>query len=237
MYGGAERNKADVIVCEYITFRNKESLHYYYSKREAKTITNVSSLLSKGLMTSSCNKLIRRKVITDNQIKFSPTMTYGEDLFFCWKSIIEAKSSYVIEDILYGYRLTSESASTKYHPHLYESYCNAFEELRIISRNKDDSDKKIKDIDICFVKRISSFVRMSLREKSSLIQKYHKLKRILNDNTIQQVLKHEWDELIDGESKHNIKIYYWAKKNRILSLLFNAWLLEGKSYLAAKLKR
>lgn len=236
MYDIAEKNNADMVVCGYVTFRDESKISYKkFDLAKNNQVESIKFLLDSGLLTSSWNKLIKINVLND--IRYDVNMTFGEDLFFCWKCFLCADKVYFTESELYFYRLLNEGATSKFHGFLYEKYSRAFEDLKNTAEELDFETVDFEEMDIFFTKRIPSFVRMEVRCRKSLFEKYHNLKRILNDDIITGVLNDKWAQLIENENKKNVKIFFLARKQSVFRLLLCGWLAEKKNKVAALIKK
>ena len=50
------------------------------------------------------NRIYRRSMLTENRIAFDPAMTFGEDVFFYWTSLISSRKIVAIPQMFYHYR-------------------------------------------------------------------------------------------------------------------------------------
>ncbi|MBR3460962.1 MAG: glycosyltransferase family 2 protein [Clostridia bacterium] len=229
-------HNADMVVCGYKTFHGSISFTDQQSSQSSeKEIAASSDLLKMGLMTSSCIKMIRKQIITDNNIEFDCGMTFGEDLFFCWKCFYAAKSVWMIDNVLYGYRQSPESSTGKYHPDIYVKYKKAFEDLKYF-KDRIDSKQLSEDennyIDLYFTKRLPTFIFMKIRERCGILQKKKDISGFLNDDVIHSMLTDRWPILSKDLSKGETALYTAAKKNRIWHLMFYGYRLEFRIVLS-----
>lgn len=237
MFDVVSKYGADMVVCRYVTFRKSNQITYVHGNSDVNQVKSVTDLLERGLLTSAWNKLIKKEIIIKNNILYDTNMTFGEDLFFCWKVYLKSNLIYYLDKELYFYRLMNEGATAKYHPELYENYKRAFNELKVYAQQKNTADSEsTKVFDIYFTKRIPSFIKMCIREPVSIRQKYRNMRLILNDSNIQNIFKNSWQELVRNESKRNIKIYESAKKGNINRLFLYCYIEEKKQQLAVILK-
>ena len=119
-------------------------------------------------------------------IQFDKDMTFGEDLFFCWKALLASNNVWFIDEKLYGYRMTASGATSKYHPKLYEKYKAAFSELKEFGRTVGKDDEYA--MDVFFTTRMPSFIKMTVKEKSGFFKKIRRLRKILGDEIIEITL-------------------------------------------------
>lgn len=114
LIGQAYYKQSDIVVCDfYNVFENHRLL-----KREYKIDTEDNNenwfrkLLVGNVSNSNCNKLIRRKLYTANQINFHNGYDMGEDFFVTMKLFFTAKRISYIPKGLYHYNRTNENSLT-----------------------------------------------------------------------------------------------------------------------------
>ena len=198
MYKIAVEKKADMVVCNYVPFR-KSPIFEKYSE--------------KPIFVQSSENLVQAG-------EFERNMTYGEDLFFSWKAYLASKSVWMIDEKLYGYRLTEIGATNKFHPDLYEKYRDAFADLKSFGRKVGKNDEE--QMDYFFATRMPSFILMTVREQNSIAQKRKRLQRILNDATIQKAYQN-WEEFIKKIPEEQIRFYDHCRKKKLNRLLVKGY--------------
>ena len=232
MYSAAVDKRADVVVCDYVTFRGDSPVFGDYERGEA-TDVSIRELLDTGLMTPLWLKLVKKSIINDNAILFDTKLAFGEDLFVCWKACLASGKTVRIADKLYGYRMSTGGATAKYHPNLYEKYKSAFEDLKKYAIGIGVSESDLLDIDIHFVKRLPTFSFMCARSKGGVISKIKRTRHILGDSTIREVCEKHFDELVRGEGKKQIALYKSAKRRSARGV----YMFGAKMELRLKLSR
>ena len=200
MYTAATEKGADVTVCGYTTFRGDAPVFPDSQGKEAKPVT-VKELLDTGLMTPLGVKLVKRRIVIDNGIKFDTELAFGEDLFFSWKVCIASEKTVRTEDVLYGYRMSSGGATMRYHDRLYEKYKRGFEDLKAYAMNRGTDTETIGEIDVYFVKRLPTLTFMCARSKYSLGVKLGMISEIISDGVIRDITENHFDELVKGRAK------------------------------------
>lgn len=231
MHETAVDKDADMVVCNYVPFRGEPN--FSEMKSEALFVENSEMLVQAGVLTSAWTKLIKISTLSKYEIFFDANMSFGEDLFFCWKAYLASKNIWMINEKLYGYRMTNDGATSKYHPKLYEKYKAAFVELKQFGKmvNKDDEYQ----MDVFLATRIPSFILMTVREKSSLRDKYSRLLRILDDHVIQDVYD-KWDIFITRIKPKEISFYEKCRRKKIFILLMSGYKRNIISLLKNKIK-
>ena len=233
MYFAAEESGADVTVCGYTTFRGDAPAFSDSVGKEVRT-TTTKELLDTGLMTPLWVKLVKKSIVVENGIKFDVTQKYSEDLFFSWKVCAIANRVCLLNDNLYGYRLTDSGATSKCYDNLYETYKSAIGDIRefLISHNLTD---EIDNLNISFVRGLPAFLLMISRKKSSLKAKISEIKKILSDEIILSELSKNIDRL--STNKKDANMYLNAKRHRAYRLLMHGYYMDARSKLANLLKR
>lgn len=231
MYETAIANDADMVVCTYVPFRGKP--YFSEEKSTAVSVQSTETLVQAGVLTSAWTKLIKTSTLSKLNIFFERNMSFGEDLFFCWKAFLASENVWMINEKLYGYRMTDSGATSKYHPELYEKYKAAFTDLKAFGKtvNKDDEYA----MDVFFATRMPSFVLMTVREKCSLVQKRNRLLHILDDNTIQSIYKN-WNLFVTRINVDQIGFYEKCRKKQIFSLLLYGYKRNTITLLKNKIK-
>lgn len=231
MYETAIANDADMVVCNYVPFRGKP--YFSEEKSTAVSVQSTEALVQAGVLTSAWTKLIKTSTLSKLNILFERNMSFGEDLFFCWKTFLASENVWMINEKLYGYRMTDSGATSKYHPELYEKYKAAFTDLKAFGKtvNKDDEYA----MDVFFATRMPSFVLMTVREKCSLAQKRNRLLHILDDNIIQSVYKN-WNLFVTRINVDQIAFYEKCRKKQIFSLLLYGYKRNAITLLKSKIK-
>lgn len=232
LFATSVENEADMVVCNYVPFRREAK--FQVEKSVPVNVQSIDTLVQAGVLTSACTKLIKLLTLYKYEIKFDKNMSFGEDLFFCWKAYLASNRVFFIDEPLYGYRMTTESATTKYHPDLYDKYKKAFDDLKQFGKSVDKNDEY--EMDVFFATRIPSFIRMLIREKSSFKKKKNDLKRILNDDTIIAVYRN-WEFFKTHIHQKDEKFYRGCKCNNVCALLLSGYVNETISFCKKLLKR
>lgn len=220
MMNVAQEKNADIVVCEYETFRNVPIEIYKRERSNKAQLTDIQKLLDSGLMTSLWVKLIRADIIKKHFIMFDKELAFGEDLFFCWKACLMGKIIYKINEKLYGYRLSGEGATSKYHDGLYEKYQAAFADLKdFCSVNGLDTKTNFQLIDVYFAKRLPTLSMMCARSKMNTRAKKEYIAKILRDENIQSVLSTNFKKLVEGVPKGTYRLYKDARNRNVNGVL------------------
>lgn len=228
MYETAKVNHADMVVCNYAPFRGTP--FFDGKKAMAVSVQSIETLVQAGVLTSAWTKLIKISTLYKYNILFDKNMTFGEDLFFCWKAYLASENVWMIDEKLYGYRMTNSGATSKYHPELYEKYKAAFADLKQFGKTVEKNDEYA--MDVFFTTRMPSFIRMTVREKSRIAYKKNRLLTILADDTIMKTLA-EWSEFSRCINQNQVKFYQNCRTGRVGLLLIDGYKGQLRSKLSA----
>ncbi|UNY48796.1 glycosyltransferase [Bacillus phage FADO] len=127
------------------------------------------------------NKMFKKSFIEDNNLRFPPNKSLGEDWIFCLEAFTHCNSTYYIDTPYYYYRQVNDgSLMRKYNPHLFESYIES-NTLERYSKRWGIFDEKIQ-LDLarrkCFVavngciqNEFKPDCNSTIKQKMSLISK------------------------------------------------------------------
>lgn len=121
MYNLSKDGKIDLIVCDIISVENKMEIYeqilnetiHEYDKNMIKEYM-ISWLMENSRYNSMANKLFRRKLIEDNNIKLEEDSDYAEDWMFNIDFLKLAETASYINKGFYYYRRGHESSSRRY---------------------------------------------------------------------------------------------------------------------------
>lgn len=218
----------------YMPCKNEEIVVF-----EHDSISAFDYLCAQGVGTSLSIKHISTHLIKKFDISFDTTMTYGEDLFFCWKACLVSKKVAYLPEKLYFYRQTVNSAVSKVHPKLFEKYNCAFEDMEqfAISNNLMCNELK-KSMEVSLIQRLPALVRMTAHENRGIYGAYKRLNEIIESKQVQEVLI-RYDTNTDIEcllTKSAKKLFLQAKKKKILIMLIYAYYSNLRMQIARKMK-
>ena len=220
MLGAIESSGAEVAVCKYESFRGSANAIYSSYQNANDRQTSVQELLDNGLMTPLWLKLFKKKLLIERSIQFDKNMAFGEDVFFCWKACLVSNKIWFVDKVLYAYRLTGTSATSKYHDKLYEKYKFAFDDLKnFCLENNLEKEQNFKQINEFFTKRLPALSMMCARSKMKLKQKKEYIAKILEDKDIKGVLENDFDSLVKNAPKKTYDLYKNAKNQNATGVL------------------
>lgn len=111
LYLEAKRYNSDIVICDYY-INNGSDQTYINQSTEENNIQCIKNILSGKLHGSSCNKLIRRKLILENNINYIENIDYLEDVLFNIKALFFSKSITYINKAFYHYNRKNENSIT-----------------------------------------------------------------------------------------------------------------------------
>lgn len=225
-----EADSPDILVWGYSTFYNrpKEAPLPSVAPMSLKAQEAFNTLMDRGCGVGLWLKAFRRELI--QELSFIPGMTFGEDMFFGWKAILLAKSILFIDLPLYLYRQTASNATSRYHKALYESYANAFADLRAFIDSKRLMTPALDaDLDYHFARRIPALTAMEIKAPYSREEQEKSLRRVIEDQHISSALA--------SDSRLRGRIYLLARDGNIPAMLSDARSAARKEKLLYPLKR
>lgn len=204
MYRYIENYNVDLVVCgQEILSANgqtqeciipKYSKEVYLIKEEIRKYI-IKPILREGpgLLASQCNKLYRKSIINDNEIRVDEKRRFGEDWFFNQLFIGKVTKLAFIKEALYKYiRSNEESLSSQYLKNAFE----LFKESRIFRKQRMiewglNSNEDIKTYNTYFCKDIYTRVILNELNKENKIgikYKYNNIKSYLNDKEVKEAI-------------------------------------------------
>lgn len=224
LYQTVENMQADISFCEYQVFYgekcqfNKSDHPQTLSVKKTHGKKTFDYMMELGLGTSSCNKMYRVELLLRNDILFDTESSYGEDMFFNWKVSMVASDIIYTKQALYGYRLSVGTATTKYHSDLLEKYCHEFDMLLAFGELHGQDISALKEsVELNLAQRIPSFLRMNLRRRASIYQKYQYVIQLADDERIKLALN-TWSKTETDNSKKSVQAYLINRKYMVVFL-------------------
>jgi glycosyltransferase involved in cell wall biosynthesis len=114
MYNKAVSEKADIVICDYNIISSKSSKRIR-QKVNKNNVDNINSLLSGGICNSNWNKLVKRDLYNENNIRFLSEVDMAEDFLVSLKSLYYSNKTVYLDDALYHYFIQNENSLTKNH--------------------------------------------------------------------------------------------------------------------------
>lgn len=229
-----EASHPDIVVWDYNTFYTKPKYTVVPSKIKVENVQNshkeaFNYLMAHSSAVSLCNKAIRWNLV-GKIIRIDSTMTYGEDMFFCWKTILLADSIRFIRLPLYYYLQSNNGATNHFHPALYEHYRKAFDDMCLFVEHQGMANADVlASIDYHFACRIPILTSMEIRAPYNSEKRIAHLQRVLQDEYIQRGLS--------ANPQLNGKLFALARNNEVSAMLKIARIASIKLKLLYPLKK
>ena len=208
--------KADIVCFGTKIFGNtllsKRKSDEKYFKIKYKGLVNLTDQIKQEINVSSCNKIFKMKIISDNQISY-PDGMYYEDNNFYWKYILFCKKAFILDKSFYNYRRCNESvmAST------FNGTSKAIDHLYIVKDfydylcKRNLLDKNLKFLSEIFESSVIFAYRYSPVEQKTEILKLSQeyANTMFKDRKANKFIK----SLINGEWKviYEPKLNLWQK--------------------------
>lgn len=197
MYNAITSLGVDMVMFPYDTFDHVKKPHYSNKISDAQIVKDKDLFeygVHRGLATSVYTKFFDSQKTWWTHVRFTRDMTYGEDMFFCWKYCLMANSAAIIDTPLYFYRQYSGQATTKYHDKLYETYKSSIDDIANFATQHGVMDSHLQEMLIKnFGKRLPALVRMAVRAPRSLFEKIKMVRTLIADERLQEYSKTTFD--------------------------------------------
>lgn len=122
MFQTARDNNSDMVVGILESFNERRKWHGVHLQKERFSNphpeTNVFKLPELLRDTSACNKIFKKSILDQYQIRFG-TKKSGDDLFFTAKAYIHSHTVSVYPKVSYHYRATAGGSSTRISPEFF----------------------------------------------------------------------------------------------------------------------
>lgn len=229
-----QQNHPDLVVWDFTTFYTKPHFAQIPENVATENVDNNNKeafnyLMANGSAVSLWNKVIRRSLL-DDIIRIDPTMTYGEDMFFSWKTILLADTIRYIRLPLYYYLQSGSGATNRFHPDLYEHYRRAFDDIRnFVEQQGIGTEEVIRSIDYHFVCRIPTLTSMEMRAPYSQKEQLKHLAHVLEDEYIKRGLQ--------NHPELNGKLFQLARSGNVVAMLRTARIAHLKARLLYPIKK
>lgn len=224
---------ADLVCCDY-------QMGYGFSKWQSKNENslNVSRHYSEksfeyaskiGVGINIWTKLFSTELINRYSIRFNEKLSYGEDMFFCWKMFLVSKNIFYIPEKLYFYRLSGDTAVLRYHDSLYEKYKNSYRDMLDFAEENSLNDEYFCSyLNMNFSQRLPSILKMELKNPNNhFFDKLKRIKMICDDNQIREGL--------ENITKKQT-IYKLAYKKSVYKLYFYIYYQNFRTKIVRKIK-
>ncbi|HGN9116714.1 TPA: glycosyltransferase family 2 protein, partial [Providencia stuartii] len=147
MYETAIKNESDIVICDYTVVYNKKK-HRVYQSCSSSRQENIEFLLTNKLSNSNWDKLIRRSILTKNNINFKKNFNMGEDFLFTLKALFYSQKTTHISKSLYYYNKSNQNSLTyKYSEKALSDIIKVVEIAENFLKNENYLNKIKKSLD------------------------------------------------------------------------------------------
>lgn len=134
----AMENDADIVVTPFVFEREQDKTYYRFAKRE-KDPGDINDIPCDGQHYSLCNKLIKRTLITDNDLKPLPGTDCWEDLAVTCRALAISSKTVLLNKPMYHYRRGISSLTSSGHKKILEDHLKYAAWLDEWFKNKGES--------------------------------------------------------------------------------------------------
>lgn len=220
----AESENADFVMCGMVvdlyhkTGIKKSSIYYEPVQRVITGNSNIPDkiidLVEDERISGPYCKLIRSKIIKDNNLMMPPHISLQEDLYFNLKVMEKINKMCVIPDALYHYNQgLEESVTTRYYNSKYEMTNEVHDLLMSYYKNRSQDRDILGRVMYIYIKNTyAAFINLFHPDcKLVYKEKLKYIKGILNSPKFNEMVKHSQKEGI----KYNILKFILYTKNKI----------------------
>ena len=224
MYDLMKKYDADLIVTGFMMeyFQNGRTVTYSTKSKEAVYLTqeelrkNAYKYFDNSLLGLPWNKLFRRKIIIDENIRFPKTK--WDDMHFNLDYLMNIKSMVVSSMAKYYWYRSRAGAETMIiygDPKLFRTRLSHYKHILDLYKHWDmlDDKKSMEAIDSFFIGRVFQCIQeLSDSKNLSRAEKRKQAKQIINNSYVQKALKNA------SQLSAKIKILVWPMKIGNVSL-------------------
>lgn len=135
---------------------------------------------------SLCNKIIRRKIITDNDLCIDNTMSFGEDMVFVMDCLKYANGIAFTDKRLYFYEQTQNGLFNKYRSGFLNDIMKCYSVLVKQVINKDGSIEEIIPLSLKYEYYIQRHIQGIIKNEISIFRNIY---NVYKHPTVKEVLK------------------------------------------------
>lgn len=180
---------------------------------------DISTVIYNSFLTSACTKIIKRKLIIDNNIFFIKNIWY-EDVNFILRISLHAKEIINCPKILYNYFQRKDSISKTYNLKILDIFKSVDGVIKDMNINMN-KEKSYIYLEYCKKHHYSRYIRSNLSDKRLILKetlKYYKKKEILTIFDYLYLLEGYYFKGIIGRifylilSRLKVRLFYIKKK-------------------------
>lgn len=228
LYKEIQNAKCDVVVSNFEEELNGNKCVRRYSLKENQVLDKiyiqnniVSFFIKDDSLNTVCNKLYKKSIIDEYNIRFPKGLPLGEDGIFNMIYFSKCNSCKYIDYTGYHYREVYGSATRNLHKHDYfqrelDVYNFDLEKLIDIPQNIDI--KSLKSIKLINNIKSNIYIYFDKNQDQSIFYKCKYIKRIVNKKEIKEALEIYLSNVnITGKYE---KLFLFCMKNKLIILLY-----------------
>ena len=223
MYDNAKTNNSDVVICDMKMIGEDNELYIkgmqdnrkIFNKKEVREII-YTSLLSNSQFNSMANKIYRKEIIKNNNIKLDSKIFYAEDWLLNMEFFKYCTKVTYINKCFYFYRRGHESSSSGYKDDTFEKVGLWIYRKRKQYAKKLDLNTYLAVYDLYKVTIhciISEFRRIDINFK----ERIKRVKNILESSEVREVIRYISKSTMDVKEKY---LLYCMKYRAYLGIIF-----------------
>lgn len=198
VYNFAKKNNSDIAIWEANLFydgtikkgsyahENLDELSKEQKNNLIHTAIYPVSINGSSIAFISC-KLIKRDLLTSNQISFSEQLKCSEDRFFYIQCFLKSNTISYIKEYLYYYRIHGSSVSRKYTPNAYYEYTKFLSYLSPAIQDTYSKSIDLEHIHSFFLSWPTCY--MNKENKDSYLSRMSLLKKLVISDHFHSILK------------------------------------------------
>ncbi|WP_308000839.1 glycosyltransferase [uncultured Clostridium sp.] len=183
-YSDVENDKLEKKSSDKISYKSK----LYKTHDEIKK--DFINLWDNTMLYNIWNKIYLRKIICDNDIKFS-NYNWGEDVEFNRRYLDKINTLYNLSDCYYHYIREREGALTKkFKPEIFDIRKKEFEDFNSYFESWNISKDEYYEFSCRrYIERLLGCIENIYCSNMSFIQRYNAIKKMINDDITREALK------------------------------------------------
>lgn len=228
LYKQIQNEKCDIIISNFEEELNGNKCSRKYSLKENKVLDKnyieneiLPFLLREDSLNTVCNKLYKKSIIDENNIRFPKGVPLGEDGIFNMIYFSKCNSCKYIDYTGYHYREVNGSATRNLNKHDYfqrELDVYNFDLEKLIDMPQNIDIKSLKSVKLINNIKSNIYIYFEKNQEKSIFYKCKYIKNIVNKKEIKEALEiYLSNENITGRYE---KLFLLCMKNKLVVLLY-----------------
>ena len=222
LYRKAQQQKSDLVTSGILFDYGEKQKVYSLEDTTIKSFEKESDfvyMITQELITSPVGKLYKRDIIIENDLRFDPLLSFGEDRDFNIRYLNATESACSTSYVGYNYRIyTPGSLTKKNHPQRFKNDYKYWTKLKEFTHNRGFSSLTTeKMLTNRLFHLVCDEVMMILRKSVPLLERIHLLKNAFSEiDDFSYLMKNK--SLIDGGNGF-LKRLILYRQSTLLALL------------------